>query len=27
MEYIKDGGYFLIRYERGDVKAWAAIKG
>ena len=26
MEYIKDGDYFLIRYERGDVKAWAAIK-
>lgn len=27
MEYINDGGYYLIRYERGDVKAWAAIKG
>ena len=26
MEYIKDGDYFLIRYERGDVKAWAAVK-
>lgn len=26
MEYIKDGDYFLIRYERADVKAWAAIK-
>ncbi|MDY6358638.1 MAG: hypothetical protein SPL73_02330 [Cyanobacteriota bacterium] len=26
MEYIKDGKYFLIRYERGDVKAWAAVK-
>lgn len=27
IEYIKGGGYYLIRYERGDVKAWAAIKG
>lgn len=29
MEYIQDemGGYYLIRYERGDVKAWGAIKG
>ncbi len=26
MEYIKDGDYYLIRYERDDVKAWAAIK-
>lgn len=26
MEYVKDGDYFLIRYERGDVKAWAAVK-
>jgi hypothetical protein len=26
IEYIKDGDYFLIRYERGDVKAWGAIK-
>ncbi|MBP3820985.1 hypothetical protein J6G99_05000 [bacterium] len=26
MEYNKDGKYFLIRYERGDVKAWSAIK-
>lgn len=26
MEYVKDGHYFLIRYERGDVKAWAAVK-
>ena len=26
IEYIKDGDYYLIRYERGDVKAWAAIK-
>ncbi len=27
MEYIPAGGYYLIRYERGDVKAWGAIKG
>lgn len=30
MEYVNDekkGGYYLIRYERGDVKAWGAIKG
>lgn len=29
IEYIIDekGGYYLIRYERGDVKAWGAIKG
>lgn len=26
IEYIKDGDYYLIRYERDDVKAWAAIK-
>ena len=26
IEYIKDGDYFLIRYERGDVKAWGAVK-
>ena len=26
IEYIKDGNYYLIRYERGDVRAWAAIK-
>lgn len=26
IEYNKDGKYFLIRYERGDVKAWGAIK-
>lgn len=26
IEYIKDGNYYLIRYERGDVKAWAAVK-
>lgn len=27
IEYIPAGGYYLIRYERGDVKAWGAIKG
>lgn len=27
IEYIPNGGYYLIRYERGDVKAWGAIKG
>lgn len=26
IEYVKKGDYFLIRYERDDVKAWAAIK-
>ena len=26
MEYVSDGDYYLIRYERGDVKAWSAIK-
>lgn len=26
IEYNKDGKYFLIRYERGDVKAWGAVK-
>lgn len=27
IEYIPKGGYYLIRYERGDVKAWGAVKG
>lgn len=27
IEYIKEGDYYLIRYERDDVKAWAAVKG
>lgn len=27
MEYNSAGGYFLIKYERGDVKAWGAVKG
>lgn len=27
IEYVPKGRYYLIRYERGDVKAWGAIKG
>ena len=27
IEWIPAGGYYLIRYERDDVKAWGAIKG
>ncbi len=26
IEYIKDGNYFLIKYERGTIRAWGAIK-
>ena len=26
IEYIKDGGYYLIRYEKGFIRAWGAIK-
>ena len=26
IEYIKDGGYYLIKYERGTIRAWGAIK-
>lgn len=26
IEYIPAGNYYLIRYERADVKAWGAIK-
>lgn len=26
IEYIPSGSYYLIRYERGDVKAWGAVK-
>lgn len=26
IEWIPSGAYYLIRYERGDVKAWGAIK-
>lgn len=27
IEYIPSGGYYLIKYERGDIRAWGAIKG
>lgn len=27
IEYVPSGGYYLIRYERADVKAWGAFKG
>ena len=27
LEYIKEGKYYLIRYERGKIRAWGAIKG
>lgn len=27
IEYVVEGGYYLIRYERGDIRAWGAIKG
>lgn len=26
IEYIEKGNYYLIKYERGDVRAWSAIK-
>lgn len=26
IEYIKEGGYYLIRYEKGFIRAWGAIK-
>ena len=26
IEYIKEGGYYLIRYEKGYIRAWGAIK-
>lgn len=26
IEYVSAGNYYLIRYERADVKAWGAIK-
>ncbi len=26
MEYIKEGGYYLITYEKGFIRAWGAIK-
>ena len=27
LEYIKEGKYYLIRYEKGKIRAWGAIKG
>ena len=27
MEYIPEGGYYLLKYERGTIKAWGAFKG
>ncbi|MBQ8168872.1 hypothetical protein IJZ97_05600 [bacterium] len=26
IEYVKDGGYYLLKYERGTIRAWGAIK-
>ena len=26
IDYIKEGGYYLIRYEKGVIRAWGAIK-
>jgi len=26
MDYIQEGGYYLIRYEKGFLRAWGAIK-
>ena len=26
IEYIKDGGYYLIMYEKGYIRAWGAVK-
>ena len=26
IEYIKEGGYYLIKYEKGVLRAWGAIK-
>lgn len=26
IEFIKDGGYYLIMYEKGVIRAWGAIK-
>jgi hypothetical protein len=27
IEYVKDGDYYLLKYERGTIKAWGAFKG
>ena len=26
IEYVKNGGYYLIMYEKGFIRAWGAIK-
>jgi hypothetical protein len=26
MEYVNDGGYYLIKYEKGSIRAWGAFK-
>lgn len=26
IEYVKDGDYYLLKYERGTIRAWGAIK-
>ena len=26
IEYVKEGGYYLIKYEKGYIRAWGAIK-
>lgn len=26
IEYIKEGGYYLIKYEKGFIRAWGAVK-
>ena len=26
LNYVKEGGYYLIRYEKGVIRAWGAIK-
>jgi hypothetical protein len=27
IEYVQKGGYYLLMYERGNIRAWGAIKG
>lgn len=26
IEYVKEGGYYLLKYEKGFIRAWGAIK-
>lgn len=26
IEYVKEGDYYLIKYERGTIRAWGAVK-